>query len=163
MGEAKQRRRRAELGENINLVETQQAMERLDATTVGKPVCLTMMGAGVIAGALLDGTLRAKIMARQATGERHLWRYCFMVWDRVRTGEYSPWACTLCGGDYFGLQRLSVLGVIDDPRRGSTPDKPAAMALVCTACDSVSQEETQRRIRQKFGLVKGMDAPERSQ
>jgi hypothetical protein len=81
-----------------------------------------------------------------------------MVWDRIRTGEYYPWTCTLCGRDYSGLQTLSVLGIVDDPREAPRPNKPAAMAVVCGSCDSVSTEETQRRIEQMFGLI-GTNAP----
>jgi hypothetical protein len=168
MGEAKQRqrggrRRRAELGANVSLVDPRKAMEQLNTTaTVGKPMSLTLLGAGLIPQSIRDGTLQAKIMARKVSTERHLWRYAFMVWDRVRTGEYDPWMCTLCGRNYSGLRALSVLGVIDDPREAPTPNKPAAMALVCTSCDSVSTEETQRQIEQTFGLV-GMNTPDTRQ
>jgi hypothetical protein len=61
--------------------------------------------------------------------------------------------CTLCKRDYSGLRVLSVLGVIDDPREAPTPNKPAAMALVCTSCDSVSSEETRKKIERVFGLI----------
>ena len=154
MGEAKQRRRRAELGANVSLIDPRKAMEQLNTiATAGKPMSLTLLGAGLIPQAIRDGTLHPKILAKETTTENHLWRYAFMVWDRVRTGEYDPWMCTLCGRNYSGLRALSVLGVIDDPREAPTPNKPAAMALVCTSCDSVSSEETQRRIEQTFGLV----------
>jgi hypothetical protein len=160
MGEAKQRRRRrAELGTNVSLVDPRKAMEQLNTTaTAGKPMSLTLLGAGLIPQAIRDGTLHPKILAKQTTTENHLWRYAFMVWDRVRTGEYDPWMCTLCGHDYSGLRALSVLGVIDDPREAPLPNKPAAMALVCGTCDGVSAEETRRRIEQTFGLA-GTNTP----
>jgi hypothetical protein len=160
MGEAK--RRRAELGANMHLTDTHKAMERLDATTAGKPMCLTLLGSGLIAQAIRDGTLAKRIMAGQATTERHLWRYAFMVWDRVRTGEYDPWSCTLCGHSYSGLAMLSVLGIVDDPREAPCKDKPAAVAVVCTSCDSASTEETQKGIEQTFGLIR-TNAPDTRQ
>ena len=57
---------------------------------------------------------------------------------------------------------LSVLGIIDDPREAPRPNKSAAMAVVCASCDSVSSEETQRRIEQMFGLV-GVSTPDTRQ
>ena len=80
---------------------------------------------------LQDGTLRAKIMVKQTTTESHLWHYAFMARDRIRTGELNPWTCVLCERDYSGLQTLSVLGVIDDPREAPRKNKPAVVTLVC--------------------------------
>jgi hypothetical protein len=159
MGEAKRRRK---LGANMHLVDPRRAMEQLDAAAAGKPMSLILLGAGLIQETVRNGTLAAKILAKQVTTERHLWRYAFMAWDRIRTGEYDPWGCTLCGREYSGLQRLSVFGVIDDPRAAPLPNKPAAMALVCTFCDCVSMEETQRRIEQTFGLTR-VNAPDTRQ
>jgi hypothetical protein len=138
---------------------TQFVSIQLGAATTGKPMSHSLIGAGLILQAVQNGTLQAKIMAKQATAERHLWRYAFMVWDRVRTGECDPWSCTLCGRDYSGLQMLSVLGIIDDPREAPLPNKSAAMALVCAPCDNVSTEDTQRGIEQTFGLV-GVNTPD---
>jgi hypothetical protein len=144
MGEAKQRRRRAELGSNVSLIDDpREAMVRLTqgvSNMAGKPMSLTLFGAGLIPQAIQNGTLRAKTMAKKATAEQHLWRLAFMAWDRIR----DPWECTLCGRDYSGLPMLSVLGIVDDPREAPRQNKPAVMALVCTSCDGVSTEETRR-------------------
>jgi hypothetical protein len=85
-------------------------MEQLNPTAAaGKPMSLTLLGAGLIPQAIRDGTLQTKIMAEEPAAERHLWRYVFMAWDRVRTGEYDPWTCTLCERDYSGLRRCLCL------------------------------------------------------
>jgi hypothetical protein len=147
MGEAKRRR---QLGANISILKPQEAMERL--VTAGKPMSLSLIGAGLIHQGMLDGTLPAKLMAEEATAERHLFRYAFIAWDRIGTGEYDPWQCTLCSKDYSGLRPLSVLGIVDHARDAPLPSKPAVIALVCQRCDSVSTAETRRRVEQVFGL-----------
>jgi hypothetical protein len=57
---------------------------------------IMLLGAGLIPQALASGTLEAKLLAKEVTAERHLYRYAFGIWDRIRTGEYCPWQCSLC-------------------------------------------------------------------
>ena len=106
MGEAK---RRAELGKNASMTSSRQALERLNLDTAGKPAHLSLIGAGLMLPAILLGA----IMAEEATAERHRLRYAFMIWDRIRTGEYDPWACALCAREHSGLSKMSVLGLVE--------------------------------------------------
>jgi hypothetical protein len=145
MGETKHRRR-VELGKNMNIVRPTEAIERLDAA--GEPMQVTLIGAGLVPAAITSGA----IMAKEITAERHLLRFAFMVWDRIRTGEYDPWTCSLCGRDYSGLTKLSVFGIVEHALGNPTPSKPAAMALVCEVCDCISTEETKRRLERLFGV-----------
>jgi hypothetical protein len=83
-------------------------MERLNTTaTVGKPMSLTLFGSGLIPQAIQNGTLPSKILAKQATTERHLWRYVFMAWDRIRTGEYDPAAADFAWPAPFAMEMQS--------------------------------------------------------
>ena len=70
---------------------------------------VALIGAGLIPRAILSGA----ILEKEATIQRHLFRYAFMPWDRIRTGEYEPWECGLCGKAYSGLTALSVFGIVD--------------------------------------------------
>jgi hypothetical protein len=59
----------------------------------------------------------------------------------------------LCATNYNGLSNLSVFALIDHPHDAPVASKPGVMALVCMKCDSVSTEETRRRIEEMFGLL----------
>jgi hypothetical protein len=137
---------------NISVLDTaKDALERLRVEP-GTPMSVMLLGAGLITQAAQNGTLKAKLFTKKATTERHLFRNAFSIWDRIRTGEHNPWQCSLCARDYSGLQMLSVLAMIEQARGDPVPSKPAVMALVCQSCDSVSTQETQRRIEKKFGF-----------
>jgi hypothetical protein len=155
MGEAKRRRERGAtpIDENITAYDTAEAaLRRLGGVDAGTPMSVALVGAGLITQAAQSGALEAKLLAKEATTERHLYRLAFSMWDRIRTGEHNPWECTLCAKHYTGLAMLSVFALIDHPRSAPVETKPALMALVCQACDSVSMEETTRRINEMFGF-----------
>jgi hypothetical protein len=158
MGEAKRRRAAREaftkIAENITICpDAAGAMRRLGGADAGTPMAIALFGAGLIPLELAAGTLEAKLMAKEATTERHLYRFAFSMWDRIRTGEHSPWQCSLCAKEYAGLPMLSVFALIDHPYAPPLPNKPGVMALVCQTCDSISTEETQRRLGEMFGLL----------
>jgi hypothetical protein len=155
MGEAKRRKRDVftKIAKNITVCpDAAGALKRLGGVEAGAPMSISLLGAGLIPQALASGTLEARLMAKEATTERHLYRFAFQLWDRIRTGEHSPWQCSLCAKDYAGLPMLSVFALVDRPRDLPLPNKPGIMALVCQACDSISTQETQRRISKMFGL-----------
>jgi hypothetical protein len=131
------------------VADTQEAAERL--SIVGTHVCLTVVAAGRIPQAVDDGMLTEA--AEPASIEEQRWRHAFVTWDRIRTGDCDSWSCTICERDYSGLQMLSVLGVIDDPRTPGSAG-PVAVALVCASCASTSPEEIEREIARTFGLVR---------
>ncbi len=151
MGEAKRRRK---IADNITICpDAADAMTQLGADKAGAPMGVALLGAGLIPLEIALGTLEAKLMAKEASTERHLYRFAFGIWDRIRTGEHSPWQCSLCAKDYAGLPMLSVFAIIDHPYDPPLPSKPGIMALVCQTCDSVSTQETRRRIGKVFGLL----------
>jgi hypothetical protein len=156
MGKAKRQRKRdafRKISKNIGVCpDATDALKRLGGVEAGAPMNIALLGAGLIPLALASGTLEAKLMAKEATTERHLYRFAFGVWDRIRTGEYCPWQCSLCAKDYAGLPMLSVFALIDHPRDPPLPNKPGIMALVCQTYDSISTQETRRRIDEMFGL-----------
>jgi hypothetical protein len=154
MGEAKWRRERGtKIDENITAYDTAEEAPR--PTVQRLLACLPPQRQAVarlITQAAESGALEAKLLAKEATIERHLYRLAFSMWDRIRTGEHDPWECALCAKNYTGLPMLSVFAMIDHPRSAPVPTKPALMALVCQTCDSVSTEETERRINEMLGV-----------
>jgi hypothetical protein len=46
-----------------------------------------------------------------------------------------------------------VVAVIERAAGDPAPDKPAVTALICHACESVSTEETRRRVQAEFWLL----------
>jgi hypothetical protein len=129
---------------------TQEVAERLGIT--GTHVRLTVIPAERIPQAVEDGTLTEA--AEPASIEEQRWRYAFMAWDRIRTGDCEFWSCALCERDYSGLRVLSILGVIDDPREPLTAAGPVDVPLVCASCASGSPEEIEREIAQTLGLAR---------
>jgi hypothetical protein len=132
------------------VANTQQAAERLGIT--GTHVCLTVITAERIPRATEDGTLTEAL--EPATAEEKRWRYAFIAWDRIRTGDCDSWSCSLCERDYSGLPMLSVLGVVDDPREPLCAAGPVAVALVCTSCAGGRAEEMEREIARTLGLAR---------
>lgn len=148
MGEAKRRR----IGKHAIVLPPREGLDMLGVGQ-GTRVAVAMIGAGLIARGLRDGTLQAKLQAREVTSERHLLRNAFSTWDRVRTCEYSPWECVVCARTFSGLTSLSCLAIIDHPADPPTPDKPALVCLVCAACDGVSTAATYDKLGQALGLM----------
>jgi hypothetical protein len=135
---------------------TQEVAERLGIA--GTHVCLTVIEAERIPQAVEDGTLTSA--AEPASIEEQRWRYAFMAWDRIRTGDCDSWSCALCERDYSGLRMLSALGVIDDPRTPGSAG-PVDVALVCASCASGNVEEeapgvVNDKIRTGWDIVIGM-------
>jgi hypothetical protein len=84
MGEAKRRRK---LDKHITVCDDAgEAMQRLGAEKAGTPLSVALLGAGLIAQAARAGLLEAKLLAKEATTERHLYRL------RVRDlGSHPHW------------------------------------------------------------------------
>lgn len=136
----------------MQVTDPRQALEFL-GVKAGTPLMVTLLGSGLIASALNDGSLRKKLMTKKVTHERHLFRYAFPIWDRIRTGEMNPWQCTLCAKRFSGLAALSAFALLDHVRDAPLPNKPGIMALICGACDSESTEQTKRQVFEAFGLM----------
>lgn len=77
-------------------------------------------------------------------------RLAFGIWDRIRTGEMPTWSCALCAAKRSGLSTLSCFGIID--QLGSAGSYPAVIMPICQVCDSISTEETHRRVTAMFPL-----------
>jgi hypothetical protein len=146
MGEAKRRRERGtKIDENITAYDTAEgALQRLGAVEAGTPISVALLGAGLITQAAESGALEAKLLAKEASTERHLYRLAFSMWDRIRTGEHDPWECALCAKNYTGLPMLSVFAMIDHPRSAPVPTKPALMALPAACFPAESQARVMR-------------------
>jgi hypothetical protein len=77
-------------------------------------------------------------------------RLVFGVFDRIRTGEIDG-ICGLCGTRY-NVQGFSCYAVIERAR-GISREKPALTLPICHSCDSVSTQETQRRVLEMFPMA----------
>jgi hypothetical protein len=113
----------------------------------GQPVNVHLFGSQAIIA-----TIRSQSFDEFMAPELHAFRLAFQMLDRIDTGEIAPWSCFLCGVDHVGLPAVSVLAVIEHALGDPTPQKPGIVGPICHACDSVSTEYTQRRVRQVFGL-----------
>lgn len=146
MGEAK---RRKKISEHITIIDG-YGLEELGLSR-GALVSIMLIGAGLIAQEVFTGGRR--LLAKENSTEIHAYRLAFGIWDRIRTGEYNPWQCSLCAKSYRGLALLSVFALIDDPRKPPAKDKPGVMALVCHDCDCISTAETKLKVEKRFGLM----------
>jgi hypothetical protein len=124
------------------------APEIRELLAAGQPINVHLFGAAALLSACVSLPFRQFM-----NSERHAMRLAFMSFDRIRTGEFASWTCLLCGHDFSGLNQLSVVAVIERALGEPKPDKPGIVASVCHACDSVSPEETSRRIHASFGLL----------
>jgi hypothetical protein len=116
-------------------------------------VRILIVGAVALMAVVLDANRSRKATNRFTRDpETRPLRLAFGVYDRIRTGELDTWHCLLCDQTFHGLDDLSALAVTDHP--GDTANKPALTALVCNSCDSVSVEDTERRIYAALNLTK---------
>lgn len=145
MGEAK-RRNRQDLGPNGHMASlgSPEVRAMLEA---GQPINVNLFGAAAIIG-----EARSKSFNELMVPEMHAFRLAFQMFDRMRTGEIEAWRCTLCGLEYRGLSRVSVMAVIERALGDPTPKKPGIVAPICQDCDSASTQETVRSIQAAFGL-----------
>ena len=146
MGEAKRRQARQELGPNGRMLPP-DAPEISALLEKGQPVNVHLFGAAAIIGAVCSLTFDEMMVP-----ELHAFRLAFQMLDRIRTGEIEPWQCFLCCVAYAGVEAVSVMAVIERALGDPIPKKPGIVAPVCHACDSVSTEQTQRLLREAFGL-----------
>jgi hypothetical protein len=146
MGEARRRKRRLDLGPNGSWVAP-DAPEIHALLEKGQPINVHLFGALAIIYIVRSRT-PDELMAH----ELHAFRLAFQTLDRIRTGEIEPWQCFLCGADHAGLSTVSVMAVIEWALGDPMPQKPGIVASICHACDSVSTEQTQQRVREAFGL-----------
>lgn len=132
------------------LTDIDGARQRLGLHGGNQPVLTTLVPVAAVLDAIF---LSGALMAKEATHERHVLRYAFMAFDRIRTGEVAAWHCTLCERrKNRGLRKLAKLGVIQHAIGDPVPSKPAVVALICKACDS-DDDELERRICKAFGFV----------
>jgi len=146
MGEAKRRKARQDLGPNARVVQP-DAPEVRALLEKDQPINVHLLGAGAIELAIRSLTLEELMVP-----ERHAFRLAFETFDRIRAGEIEPWQCFLCGVEHSGMQAISVMAVIERALGEPAPDKPGPVVPICHACDSVSTEETRRRVQAEFGL-----------
>lgn len=138
MGEAKRRAR----------LIAGDAPEVRDILTVGRPIHCDIIGAGLVP--LLVATNPAIFTGRDPA--QRSFRLAFLQWDLIKRGEMAVWPCVLCDREYTGFADLSCF-VIMDRIIGRANDQPALVAMICRTCDSVSTDETRRRVQEMFGLL----------
>lgn len=112
----------------------------------GEPITVALIGAGLIPGSIVR-IPRAELMNPQ---HRAL-RMAFSAWDRIRLGEIEG-RCSICDARQ-NVAGLSCYAVIERAHGGPLRDKPALVLPVCHRCDSVSTEETQRRVMGLFPMA----------
>ena len=142
MGEAT-RRRRADLGPKGRIASNADIRALLGEQ--GTPINVNLFGA--VAIYLIA---RSETFEQFMRPERHAFRLAFQMLDRIRTGEIEPWQCLLCGHEYSGAPSVSTMTVIERALGDPTPDKPGIVAPICHACDSISTEETTRKVQAWF-------------
>ena len=147
MGEAKKRKKRNGTGNSTGPGIPFDAPEVKAVLEGGAPINLHLFGLGTVH--LMISTLTEEQLLAP---EHHAFRRAFETIDKIRTGEIRPWRCGLCRVDHSGVDALSVIAVIERALREPTRDKPALTVPVCHACDSVSTEETKRKIQAALGL-----------
>lgn len=129
------------------IMDTDAAFRKLG--THGKPVLITLVPTSAVVVAALSG----KLLTAEATIERHVLRYAFMTFDRIRTGELPRWPCGLCAKSHRGLRKLRQLAVIEAAIGAGEPSKPAIVVLICTRCDHGDDDDLGRRIQAHYGLA----------
>lgn len=142
MGEAKRRKLNHPTMVTLDAPEVRSMFDH-----AGRVFSIYMIGAAMVQwtlGSVASDTLVSDPAYRP-------WRLAFGTWDRIQRGEMRPWVCFLCQRPHSGLKELSCLGIIDQAPASKT--NKAAILPVCHACDSVSTEETQRRLIAEFPLT----------
>jgi hypothetical protein len=147
MGEAKRRRERRWSGPPGSKMLNIDAPEIRELVEEGQPINLYLIGSGIILPTLLPLS-----DDERATPQYRPVRMVFSVFDRIRTGEIAPWQCFLCAREFYGPADLSVLAFIERTLGEPLRTKPALITPICHSCDSVSTEETRRRVEEAFGL-----------
>jgi hypothetical protein len=148
MGEARRRMRRMELPQGGKWVQP-DAPEIRKLIAKDQPVNVYLIGAGIILHRILS-IPKDQLMEPQYRPVR----LAFSMFDRIRTGEITPWQCFLCAREFHGLAGLSVFALIERTLGDPLPTKPAMVMPICATCDGVSTEETRRRVEQVYGLSK---------
>lgn len=144
MGEAK-RRKNAKNAGNVFPATTGDPRIQAMFGSPGEPMSMALVGAGLIVPYIASVPLD-EIMQPQ---HRAL-RVAFAIFDRIRTGEVEG-ICFLCDArrDWRGFSCYAVV----ERARGMSRDKPAMVLPICHQCDSISTQETQRRIAERLPLV----------
>lgn len=139
MGQAKQRREPRFVAGDAP--EVRALFDEAD-----RPINVWTVGAGMVVAMM--HTIPHEVLRRDP-GHRP-WRLAFGIYDRIRTGEMKNWTCFLCRRPRPGLKDLSCFGIID--RVPASQTNEAVILPICHSCDSVSSEETQRRMLEAFPL-----------
>ena len=116
----------------------------------GEPITVAMVGAGLILP-----SIAAMPFDEFMKPQHRLLRLAFGVWDRIRTGE-TIGRCGLCETRH-GVRGFSCYAVIERAR-GVSRDKPAVVLPICHQCDSISTQETQRRVCELISIAAGIEA-----
>jgi hypothetical protein len=111
----------------------------------GEPISIALVGAGLIVPYIASVPFD-EIMQPQ---HRAL-RVAFGILDRIRTGEVEG-ICFLCDARR-GWRGFSCYAVVERAR-GMSRDKPAMILPICHQCDSISTQDTQRRITERLPLA----------
>jgi hypothetical protein len=146
MGEAKRRREKG----NLSWTDNRDPRVLAIFEEAGEPISLALVGAG-----LIMPTVTAMPLDELMKPQHRALRLAFGVFDRIRTGEIEG-RCGLCSTRY-NVQGFSCYAVIERAR-GTSRKKPALTLPICHSCDSVSTQETQRRVLEMFpmaGISKG--------
>jgi hypothetical protein len=143
LGESK-RRRQHDREYSLHSHDSPAVRDLLEA---GQPINVHVFGAQRI---LYE--VRSRNSVEIMAPEMHAFRLAFLMTDRIRTGEIDEWFCSLCAAKHTGLRALSCMSVVERALGDPTPNKPGIVAPVCQACDSVSTDETVRRLQESFGL-----------
>jgi hypothetical protein len=114
----------------------------------GQPINCWLIGAGYLMPKIL-----AEGRAWFIAPEQHVFRYAFSTYNRVMTGEIDPWHCFLCQRKFSGLGGLSTFAMLERSIGNPAQNKPAVAMMICHECDSVSTEETQRRVERAYGMI----------
>jgi hypothetical protein len=141
MGEARRRREKG----NISWTDNHDPRVLAIFEEAGEPISLALVGAG-----LIMPTVTAMPIDELMKPQHRALRLVFGVFDRIRTGEIDG-ICGLCGTRY-NVQGFSCYAVIERAR-GISREKPALALPICHSCDSVSTQETQRRVLEMFPMA----------
>ena len=147
MGEAKRRRRSADGPGNVSWTDGNDPRVQAIFEEAGEPITVALVGAALIMPSV------ATISFDELMKPQHrVLRLAFGVFDRIRNGEIDG-RCGLCGARH-NVNGFSCYAVIERVR-GTSLKKPALTLPVCHNCDSVSTQETQRRVLAMFPLAAG--------
>jgi len=139
MGEAKRRQN------NVSWTDNHDPRVLAIFEDVGEPISIALIGAGLILP-----TVTATPFDELMKPQHRAMRLAFGVFDRIRKGEIEG-HCGLCGTRY-NVQGFSCYAIIERAR-GTSRKKPALTVPVCHNCDSISTEETKRRVSELFPMA----------